>query len=146
MCNFAEELKWTVLIIFCVFRKLDNTSVKYSTQRDVGCQKQSGLEHFFRVGGIPGQAYRFTDVNGGNVTDNILQLQNMKGVLSMIYHETVIRGIRLLPTTSVVTCPRWRTNVKQRSLLPWFTVLHNHWLHDKHLLPEVLMEVPIAAQ
>jgi len=36
-----------------------------------------------------------------------------KDVMSVIDHVTVIRGIRLLPTTSVVTCPRWRMNVKQ---------------------------------
>jgi hypothetical protein len=40
------------------------------------------------VGGIPEQAYRFIDVDGGNVTDNILQLQNIKVVLSVIYHVT----------------------------------------------------------
>jgi hypothetical protein len=75
------------------------------------------------VGGIPGQAYRFIDVDVGNVTDNILQLQNINVVLSVIYHVTVIRGIRLLPTTSVVTCPRWRTNVKQIEISS--TLIHN---------------------
>lgn len=75
------------------------------------------------MGGIPGKACRCTDGDGGNVIDNILQLQNIEVVLSVIYHVTGIRGIRLLPTTSVVTCPGWRTNVKQIEISS--TLIHN---------------------
>jgi hypothetical protein len=45
------------------------------------------------VGGIPGQAYRLTGVDDGNVKYNILQLQNIEVVLSVIYHVVVIRGL-----------------------------------------------------
>lgn len=74
-CNFAEEPKWTVLIIKLCIQKTGKY-FKYITQRDVGCQKQSWLEHFFHKGGISGLECRFIDVDGGNVKYNILQLQN----------------------------------------------------------------------